>query len=369
MNNLEKIFGALRGVVLTVRERNNMRLQLQVHMREHPLRSSWQERTTDALAAFPSRVANALNSPVFLTHPAFAACILVLCIGVTTSYAAESALPGQALYSFKTRVNEPIQGALALTPEAKAEWSAELTNRRLQEAEELAATNKLSPVATADIERGLNAAMTNFSSNVALLAKNDDVQAANAQTDLEASLNAHEVVLATLPTKQKNNATRITSLIQKHADTIDTDQNNVEASFTATDSPAVKNAALNQLKWAQDAVDQTQKITKDASDTQVASSVSDITRSAKGDIDAGNSDAKHGKWGKAFGAFQDAIRKMKETQDSINTRNWLKTKFNIGVSDTATTSTSTIQTTQSSSTTATDTQSSPDDSSSSDSSD
>src|SRR5262249_33380247 len=80
-------------------------------------------------------------------------------------------------------------------------------------------------------------------------------------------------------------------------------------------------------------------------DTQVASSVTAIAQEATTDINAGNTDAKKGKWGRAYGAFQDALRKMKETQDSMNTRRWLKNSFGIGfgASTSATSSTSTVQ--------------------------
>jgi hypothetical protein len=337
MNDIDKIFGALRSVQLSDRERKNMKLHLETHMRENPVRAGFSERLRNRFIGTGQYIDTALNSRVFVTHPAFAACVLVLCVGLGTSYAAENSLPGQALYSFKTRVNEPLEGALALTPQAKAEWSAELTNRRLQEAEELAATNSLSPVATADIETGLDTALQNFNTSVALVAKNDDADAANAQTDLEASLNAHETVLATLPTQQKNNADHITSLVRKHVSKINNDRSSAIASFTATDSPEVHAAAIAQQKDAEDAITRVQLLSTNTTNESVASSVVSVAQSASDDVDVGNSDAKKGHWGKAYGAFQDATRKAKETQDSVDTRKWLKVRFNIGLDDGATT--------------------------------
>lgn len=338
---MDKIFGALRSVSLSTRERRNMRLHIEAHVRENPVHATFASGLSNKFSNTLAAIGHALDSRVFVTHPAFAACILMLCIGIGTSYAAENSLPGQALYSFKTRVNEPLEGALAISPQAKAQWSAELTNRRLQEAEELAATNQLSPVATADIETGLDTALQNFNSSVALVAKNNDVDAANVQTDLEASLNAHEAVLATLPTKQKNNADHISSLLRKHASKISDDRTSALAAFTATDSPEVHAAAIAQQKDAEDAISQVQLLSTNTTNMHVASSVSSITRSASDDVDAGNSDAKKGHWGKAYGAFQDAVRKVKETQDSVDTRKWLKVRFNIRLDDGATTTAAT----------------------------
>jgi len=339
INTIEKIIAALRGVSLSANERRNMRLRLEVHMRENPLRQGLMDRILISLQDAGASISKALNAQTFITHPVFAMCALVLCIGLGTSYAAANALPGQALYAFKTRVNEPLQGAFALTPTAKAQWSAELTNRRLHEAEELAATDQLSPVATADIESGLNVAVQNFNSSVTLLSKDDDADAASVQSDLEASLNAHEAVLSSLPTAQKNSASKITSLVRKHADTINQERTVAEAAFTATDSPMVKTAALAKKKKVQNAIDQTQLLSRNAFSTQVASSVNEITNEASRDMNAGDSDAKHGKWGKAYGAFQDAFRKIKETQESIDTRTWLHQSFNVGFSVSATSST------------------------------
>src|SRR6185503_6305783 len=124
-------------------------------------------------------ISELLNSRTLATHPAFVACVLVLFLGVGTSYAAQGALPGEPRYAFKTRVNENVQGVLARTPTAKAEWSAELTYRRLQEAEELAVTGHLTPVASADIESGLDRAVEYFNNNLSVLSSGDDVGAAS----------------------------------------------------------------------------------------------------------------------------------------------------------------------------------------------
>jgi hypothetical protein len=240
------------------------------------------------------------------------------------------------LYSFKTRVNEPIQGALAMSPQAKAEWSAELTSRRLQEAEELAATGGLTPVAMADIETGLNAAVERFDTNVTLLAKEDDMRAASAQSDLEATLNAHEVVLSSLPTTQKKNASQITSIVRKHAASINQARVASEAVIMATDTPQIKTAALRQQRDAEDAIDNAKLLATSGIDTDVASSVAAITDEASTDVHNGTNDAKRGNWGKAYSAFQDALRKVKETKDSVNTRNWLKRRFGVGLDMSAT---------------------------------
>src|SRR3990172_4378078 len=68
---------------------------------------------------------------------------IILAISAGVSYRAESSLPGDALYSVKTDVNERVSGWLALSAEAESEHQANLALRRLAEAEKLKAEGKL----------------------------------------------------------------------------------------------------------------------------------------------------------------------------------------------------------------------------------
>ncbi len=80
---------------------------------------------------------------------------LLLLVG-GTAWAAEGALPGDALYAWKTKVNEPTRLAVLPTPSARAEWSVELLSRRLKEAEALASSGQLNSETQAFLEEKLN---------------------------------------------------------------------------------------------------------------------------------------------------------------------------------------------------------------------
>jgi hypothetical protein len=335
MNNLEKIFGSLKNIALSSRERANMRMYLQAHIRENPPKTYVSNVFVNSYQGLVETLKNIGGSRTVIGHPVAALCTLVLCVGIGTSFAADYAVPGQALYSIKTKVNEPILGALATTPSAKADWNAELTTRRLKEAEVLAATNKLLPSAVVDIESGLNSAFEGFSTNIALVSDTDTIAATNAQSELEASLNAHEVVLDALPTKQKEGAVRISSRVREQTEVISKERSVSEAVATASDTPEVKTAALKRKKYAEDAVDQVQIRSGALSDARAASSTSEISKEAESDIAAGEKDAQKGRWGKAYAAFQDAVRKAKETTESVDTRAWLKKRFKIDIDHSA----------------------------------
>ena len=68
----------------------------------------------------------------------------VVVAGSGVSYAASSALPGQALYNIKVNVNEKIEGGLAFSSGTKVAIESKKVERRLEEAQALVKNNKLS---------------------------------------------------------------------------------------------------------------------------------------------------------------------------------------------------------------------------------
>ncbi len=92
------------------------------------------------------------------------ALLVAAAIGGGTSIAAQSALPGDALWGFKVGVNENIQAALAAEGKAQADFDIAAIEARLHEARELAAQARLGVDAQADIE-------TNFEQHAASVAQ------------------------------------------------------------------------------------------------------------------------------------------------------------------------------------------------------
>lgn len=132
----------------------------------------------------------------FAHRPLAAALVLVLVFGSGVSYAAENALPGDALYSVKTYVNEPARLALASSAEAKAEIQIEFAERRIEEATVLAAEGRLDE----DTEGQLAAAFESHAAAAAEHIAEADTDDSSASVELssrfENRLAAHENVLA-----------------------------------------------------------------------------------------------------------------------------------------------------------------------------
>lgn len=84
----------------------------------------------------------------FMQTRVLAPLAVVLLVGSGTAYAAEGALPGEVLYPVKIYVNESVKVSLATTPAKEAEVHATLAERRVVEAQELAAEGRLDATTT-----------------------------------------------------------------------------------------------------------------------------------------------------------------------------------------------------------------------------
>jgi len=74
-----------------------------------------------------------------------------------TSLLAETAVPGDALYTVKTNVNESVRGSLAFSTSAEAEFKADLALRRLGEINALAEEDRLTSTVRAELQQEFEA--------------------------------------------------------------------------------------------------------------------------------------------------------------------------------------------------------------------
>jgi hypothetical protein len=113
-----------------------------------------------------------------------------------TAYASEASLPGDALYTVKIRVAEPIEVALATTPEKKAQVHADLAERRIKEATKLAVAQTLTPETADFLEKKFSKHVDAHLAVADELAAEGKVDASlDTRSDLEAHLSAHADIL------------------------------------------------------------------------------------------------------------------------------------------------------------------------------
>jgi hypothetical protein len=185
---------------MTEAEKRAMRGSLEAHMSAHPLGGM---RSPYSWVSFVH-----MRSMVLVP-------ILILMLGSGTAFAAQGALPGDALYSIKIHVNEAVADALAVSDEAKASYNTKVAAERLKEAQALAAENKLSAETTDTLAQNYEAHATLAVAYADKVESGDAVKGAELHASL-ASLKAEGEVLATVAGKDgsqetKHNATTLAS--------------------------------------------------------------------------------------------------------------------------------------------------------------
>ncbi|MBX4216123.1 hypothetical protein KW797_04205, partial [Candidatus Parcubacteria bacterium] len=116
---------------------------------------------------------------------------IVFLVGGSVAFSAERALPGEALYHWKTDVNEPLGLALTRSKSGKATFAARLAGRRLEEAERLLVRKELGAEATAIVLQSMKRSMKETMRRLALVKEDDLASALSIESGFEASLRAH----------------------------------------------------------------------------------------------------------------------------------------------------------------------------------
>lgn len=191
MTKFEQILERMKLMRLSNTDKNEIRNNLLRHMELHPV----EERVAAPVRHQVGREGlltkiNAKTTMIF-------GLIVALLLSGSVSYAAEGSLPGDTLYPIKTEVNEKVRGALAISDESEANLQAKLAVRRLDEAARLAEDNRLSDDVIVELEGRFEDHAHRSKDHIARLEAISKFEAAaKANSDFEAALAAHEMILA-----------------------------------------------------------------------------------------------------------------------------------------------------------------------------
>lgn len=306
-HHIERIQDAARQVVLSADERAQLRARMHAYMRAHPPRGFW--------ARMPALFsAHAIG----ILRPALIMLLIVAIGGSGVAYAAESALPGGLLYAVKTHINEPLAQVLATTPESKASVLLAQAAERLAEAEQLAARGGLTEDARATIAQGLDARVHQFDVQVATLATQDTgTEAASARSDLEATLSAHEGVLARLAdTSGSEDARPVVAVVREHVARARAQREQAEADVTEHAGKAVASIAIDRKEVAAQSVASAQAdIARAGAGRARLPSGARITADEAGQLlAAGDTELERGSYTAAYTTYQRAIRTAKSAR-------------------------------------------------------
>lgn len=142
-----------------------------------------------------------------------AAMLIFAVCGAGMSYAAESALPGDTLYTIKVSFTEPLLMQFNRSTEAKARAAARLVSRRLEEAERLAEKSILTPEYAAIVEEHLVLHVGALETDLQKLALLDKKRSGFIAIDTAAEMEAHENLLLRLGTE--NNPHELETLLRE----------------------------------------------------------------------------------------------------------------------------------------------------------
>lgn len=137
---------ALGVVHLSTAELTEGKDALMTYMRAHPV----QQNAHGALFGH-------LHSFFFSRFPALALSAVIVVTGssVVVASAAESALPGDALYTVKVSVLEPLRERMIKTPERRMAWKVRKVERRISEAKALQGRDRLTESHRTFIEQSI----------------------------------------------------------------------------------------------------------------------------------------------------------------------------------------------------------------------
>ncbi len=176
-------------VKLEESDKARMRESIVSYMEYKPIRSS-----VDTQVSKPSFL------PFFRMHHVSGALVIATVLTTSTfgvSFAAGDALPGDLLYGVKVNINEEVKTAF-LNEADRMAWEQERAKRRLVEASQLAAEGKLDDDAREQVSKLFAEHTEAVVEQVLAYEATDPVLAAEASSEFEESLDAHEAVLARL---------------------------------------------------------------------------------------------------------------------------------------------------------------------------
>lgn len=177
MNHFEQhIRDTAHTVALTSEARERIRARLSEYVAYKPLRN----------APVPTRM------QYFFSYRMVASALMFTLVlgGWGTAYAAEDALPGEALYTVK-EISEAARALVRVSPESRIAWDTERALRRLEETRALAQVNALSEETQRDLEQRFELFKKRAETRIATIESDERALAYALRVELESGIRAH----------------------------------------------------------------------------------------------------------------------------------------------------------------------------------
>ena len=333
--DIKQFIKSAKNIKLDKEEKYRIRSIIQSHIYNNPVRvgvglrhreHDWSNQSLiNKLASV-----NIFHLPI-LAKPMSIILILALMVSGGLSAAAQNSLPNDALYPIKVEVNEQVRSWFAISPEAEAQWQAQLMERRLEETEKVAAEGNLDLATRTKIESNFQDHAEKVQENIAKIESKNNFQAgADISSKLESSLKAHARILSRIAIATENDS-QINALainIQLKADQTsktraDLENKLVIESETDANAPDLKSAAEGKEKAAKNKIEEVKKFIEKIKESLGAQA----TTEAEAKIKIADSTMAEGKakleakaYGEAFILFQKAHRIAQEAKLLLEAR-------------------------------------------------
>lgn len=327
--NLEQFIKSSKNILLSKEEKGLMRAKLESSMRGI---SAVRESGASRLPFIEAIKKSIINTFKLKTMPLLAILIALSLTGGGVSAAAENALPGDILYPVKVKANEEIRALIALSKESKAEWEVRRTERRLEEAEKLAAQGEINAEARAQIEENFKIHAERVNARIAEFKEDSDEEgAADVSSRFETSLNAHAKILERLAVEKTKVKTEVSALevkVRNEAKTAMKHREEAEKKLSEEKGERVQQAAEGKLKAAENKIEEVKKFIERMKEKLGATATAEAEAKIKVAEDLvvqGKTKLEAKEYGEAFALFQKAHRTAEEAKLLIDAR----TKFEI----------------------------------------
>lgn len=185
----------------------------------------------------------------FIQTRILAPLVVVLLVGTSTAYAAEGALPGDVLYPVKIYVNENVVEALALSPVKRAEVHASLAERRVVEAQTLAAAGRLDATTTAALAVNLETHIVEAEAEAEAADQLESGKGREVKEKLAATLETGGAILAELgkgsDEDTKENSAGLAVRVIARAESADRESSRVRSKSSDAADASVRTMALS----------------------------------------------------------------------------------------------------------------------------
>jgi len=263
---IEEQLKILQKTVMDTEEKSAIRNAVVSYTRENPIlvrkpdHSRLQYGTSDTI-----------NNKIITKTRMTIALIIALLLSGGTSFAAESALPGDILYPIKVNVNEKAQEIIAVSNESETKVQAKLAGRRLEEAEKLAVSGKLNAETSKDLKARFEE-HSNKAKEYQTKAQEEKGTGATASldSDFEISLGMHEKLLGDIANSKpemKGYIDGILGGVQIHLKEASDDRTDFEAKAFVGTGTEMKASAEGALKAAQNKIDEVKKFIEPKKDS------------------------------------------------------------------------------------------------------